>query len=415
MGNTFSSDNCKWCGGDRTPKHTGRPGQYCSTKCRQAAHAERHKAPPPDTSVFDHFLHGELEAARADIRALQHELASPALPAEQPLERLLSLQRRIEQLVPATVGRTKQAGKSWEDISQMLGLNKDTARKKYNPSAVQRSLSRPHTKGPAARPAPRTTPASSAPPGPLPPIPAARPSPADDGPRTEAIVEEPSDRTAAPDPTDFACVLSSLQRASRHSLRTLSKKARLSPSFLSRTMNGERFPSWEATVAIAYACGADPEALRKVWEDADARRRKATPQDLACALRYLHQRAGNPALWSISVTSGYALHQNHIAALLNGTTPGTWEDVQKLVQTLDGECSYFEPLWQQAAAKQPPMPPPAPTATRGTATRLEDLIAAFGKVLSTTGRPTTPRRFLPTPIEAATAWYRTTPRPHPTA
>ncbi|MER6499194.1 helix-turn-helix transcriptional regulator [Streptomyces sp. NPDC001455] len=413
MGNTFSSDNCKRCGGARTPKHTGRPGQYCSTKCRQAAHAERHKALPPDTSVFDRFLRVELEAVGTDVRALERDLASPVLPAEQPLERLLSLQRHIEQLVPAAVGRTKQAGKSWEDISQLLGLNKDTARKKYNPSAVQRSLSRPHTKGPATRPAPRTAPASSAPPGPLPPLPATRPAPADDH-RTGPAVEEPSDRTN-PDPTDFACVLSSLQRASHHSLRTLSKKARLSPSFLSRAMNGERFPSWEATVAIAYACGADPEALRKVWEDADARRRKTTSEDsedLASALRYLRQRAGNPAPWSISVTSGYALHQDHIAALLNGTTPGTWDDVQKLVRTLDGECSYFEPLWKQAAAKQPPIHVPAPTTTRGTTGRLEDLIAAFGKVLSTTtSRPTTPRRFLPTPIEAATAWYRTTPRP----
>ncbi|MFJ2080924.1 helix-turn-helix domain-containing protein [Streptomyces anulatus] len=96
-------------------------------------------------------------------------------------------------------------------------------------------------------------------------------------------------------PLDFACVLSNLQRASGYSLRALSKRTSLSPSFLSRTMNGERFPSWEATASLARACGADPEVLRKVWEDAEARRSRkaAKPEGLASALRHLHLRAGS--------------------------------------------------------------------------------------------------------------------------
>ncbi|MCX5106714.1 hypothetical protein [Streptomyces sp. NBC_00439] len=186
MGNTFSSDHCKQCGGRRTLRHTGRPGEYCSTKCRQAAHTERHKGLPPDTSDFDRHLHRELDAACAEIRDLQHALRTPAPAVEQPLELLLQLQRRLDQLTPPMVGRTKRLGASWEVIGRLLGMNKDTVRKKFNSSVVQRALTRAHIKGPATRSAPRhIPPAVPTPPGePIgpPPLamqaaPSARPTP----------------------------------------------------------------------------------------------------------------------------------------------------------------------------------------------------------------------------------------------
>ncbi|MEV5620536.1 hypothetical protein [Streptomyces bacillaris] len=111
------------------------------------------------------------------------------------------------------------------------------------------------------------------------------------------------------------------------------------------------------------------------------------------------------------MNSGYALSQELVSALLKGTTAGTWEDVQILVQTLDGEYTYFEPLWHQAIKAMPETEPanepsvPPPVADPGPATRVEDLIAAFGKVLGTAGnRPSSPGRSRPTPIQAATTW-----------
>ncbi|MFE4801739.1 hypothetical protein ACFRFL_44020 [Streptomyces sp. NPDC056708] len=108
----------------------------------------------------------------------------------------------------------------------------------------------------------------------------------------------------------------------------------------------------------------------------------------------------------MSVNSGHALAQDRITNLLNGTTTGTWEDVQALVQTLDGETTYFKPLWQQATTEHTtPTPAPAPQSPdQGTTSRIEELITAFSNVLSTTTRPTTPRRPLPAPIQAATTW-----------
>lgn len=404
VGNTFSPDNCKWCGGLRTVRRTGRPGEYCSTKCRQTAHTQRQK-PPPDTSQFDTFLRIELSAVQAEVRDLQRALNTPTPEAEQPLERLLQLQRRIEQLLPPVVGRTKRMGASWEVIGRLLGMSKDTVRKKYSSSVVQRALSRAHVRVPGPRPTPRSSPSAALSPS----SPFA--VPADPTETSEEESPDPSPEPCAPGPQDFACVLSNLQRASGHSLRALSKRTSLSPSFLSRAMNGERFPSWEATAALARACGADPEVLRKVWEDAEVRRNRkaAKPQVLASALRHLHHRAGSPTPWSVYVNSGYALSQELVTALLDGTTAGSWEDVQILVQTLDGEYTYFEPLWHQAVKASPELPPapatPPPAADQGPAARVEDLIAAFGKVLGTTkNRLPSPGRPLPTPIQAATTW-----------
>ncbi|MFH9424577.1 helix-turn-helix domain-containing protein [Streptomyces sp. NPDC017529] len=56
-------------------------------------------------------------------------------------------------------------------------------------------------------------------------------------------------------PGQLAPVLSKLQRAFRPSLRSLGDVTRLSPSYLSRIMSGERFPSWDATARLARACG----------------------------------------------------------------------------------------------------------------------------------------------------------------
>ncbi|MFJ5156910.1 hypothetical protein ACIQCF_36295 [Streptomyces sp. NPDC088353] len=62
-----------------------------------------------------------------------------------------SSQVLTEHLTPSTVARTKQRGASWEQIGAMLGMNKDTARKKWSM--------------PARRPVQSTTP------GPLNPAP----------------------------------------------------------------------------------------------------------------------------------------------------------------------------------------------------------------------------------------------------
>ena len=151
---------------------------------------------------------------------------------------------------------------------------------------------------------------------------------------------------------DLAPALSALQRASGHTLRAVAEQARLSPSYLSRIIAGERVPSWAVTARLARACGTTPAQLRPLWEKATARRgTKKEEPTLQSALRYLHLRAGQPAAATLAVDG--TLSEHEITSLLDGTALPSWEAARQLVYALDGEVTYFEPLWQAAAQDTP--------------------------------------------------------------
>ncbi|MFC7895427.1 helix-turn-helix domain-containing protein [Streptomyces sp. NPDC057381] len=294
------------------------------------------------------------------------------------------------------VARTKLRGASWEQIAAPLGMNKDAVRKKWSPprrtAGAQQPLRPPR---PPATPPPGSTPVRR---------------PATDGEDTGPV--SPTGRGAASAARgaiasdagcqDLATVRSSLQRASGLSLRALAARSNLSASFLSRLMIGERFPSWKNVAAIARACGAAPDVLRQVWEASAARRDSPPrPASLAAALRFLHQRAGSPAPWAIAITSGHTLDQNHITALLAGTATAAWEDVQRLIQVLDGEPSYFLPLWQAETARTTPPPPSPATPTKSTPPpghRAEELLTAFSSALAPPLRTPPPATHSPPPV-----------------
>ncbi|MEV0604669.1 helix-turn-helix transcriptional regulator [Streptomyces sp. NPDC050315] len=399
--NAFSTQQCKWCGEPREQPDTGRPGEYCDTKCRQAAYRARKKN-SCDTEPYDQWLRENLDAAEDDIRRLRECLAESA-QCEEPLRRLVALRRHVDQMCAVAVGRTRHRGASWQAVAELLAMNKDHARKKYGPEVVGRALSRRPLRPPAA-PAPGS---DAGPPGRRP----STPLPQQIQPGTAPEADDVHDAAAADHPTgagDLASVLSSLQRASDHTLRTLGEETGLSASFLSRIMNGERFPTWRTTALIARACGADPQVLRRVWEDAGARRdRKDDPHALLSALRYLHQRAGNPSPWAIAVSSSHTLNQEAITAALEGSLLLPWDDTQRLIHVLDGEPAFFEPLWQAASACQPVTAQPARSApptipsTTPTHGRVSELCAAYNSTFkTTTTRLFHTRRILPAPIPA---------------
>ncbi|CAL9327940.1 helix-turn-helix domain-containing protein [Streptomyces sp. enrichment culture] len=342
------------------------------------------------------------QAARDILDALD----APEAAVSEPLQQMVRLQVFAEDLTANMVARTKQRGASWEQIGALLGMSKDTARKKFS---LPMRRSAPRTAMPTAFPPAR---AGQAPRG------CAGADSSGDGtdrsspaPVSAAV---PGVLASTAGPGDLASVLSSLQRASGLSLRALAGRSNLSPSFLSRTMSGERFPAWKNVAALARACGADPEVLRKVWEAANARRdTQPSPLSLASALRYLHLRAGSPTPWAISVTSGHDLDQDHVAELLDGTVYGPWEDIERLVRVLDGEPSFSLPLWEAETAAAPdpspasppqPTKPPAREETPPPATRVEELLTAFREALGPPRLGAPARRYLATPIPSATHW-----------
>ncbi|MEU0852485.1 helix-turn-helix transcriptional regulator [Streptomyces flaveolus] len=403
MGNTFSRLTCKHCGKPRHVQATGRPGDYCSPRCRQAAHRQRlAAAAPADTEEFDQALRRRLDEITHTVREIQIALDHPSTPVQGPLEQMVRLQVLSERLTPDMVARTRLRGASWEQIAAPLGMSKDTARKKWG--TPRRSSSQQHNRtGPPGAPPGGDTTARPTPDGTedadrvLPPIPA--------GVVHTAFAALPPGAGGQ----DLATVLSSLQRASGMSLRTLATRSGLSAGFLSRLMTGERFPAWKNVAAIARACGADPDVLRRVWEASAARRDcPPRPASLASALRFLHQRAGCPTPWAIAITSGHSLDQDCVTALLDGTATGPWEDVERLIQVLDGEPSYFLPLWETATTRHAPPPPPPTTHARDESStpghRVEELLNAFKSALGPPRLMPNPRRSLATPIPGIAPW-----------
>lgn len=405
MGNTFFQPTCSICGAERQPQFTGRPGEYCSTRCRQkAARLRQAGTRLPDTEQSDQALRANLRSIQAAADGLLQSLDLQDQDVAEPLALMVRLQVLTEHLTPHMVSRTKERGATWEKIGALLGMSKDTVRKKFPP--------------PARRSARRAA-ALNSPPL-LPPVHGRDSGPPSDdssaGPPTTAIAPAAATDavSAAGLHSDLASVLSSLQRASGLSLRALASRSNISPSFLSRMMIGERFPAWKNVAAIARVCGADPEVLRQVWEASNARRdRQPSDLSLAAALRFLHQRAGSPTPWAIAVTSAHELEQDHITALLNGTTCGTWPDVERLVQLLDGEPTFFRPLWEaEPSTRSTPEPlcqPPVRQSARDDvttpSTRVEELLSAFRDTLSSPRRPApASRRYLAAPIHGLTPW-----------
>lgn len=118
MGNTFSRPTCKQCGRPRRLQATGRPGDYCSTRCRQAAHRQRQAAAaPPDTDEFDQALRIRLEEITQTARALLLAIGEPDTPVQELLTSMVHLQVTSERLNPDMVARARLHGASWEQIA----------------------------------------------------------------------------------------------------------------------------------------------------------------------------------------------------------------------------------------------------------------------------------------------------------
>jgi transcriptional regulator with XRE-family HTH domain len=242
-----------------------------------------------------------------------------------PVEQAVSLTRSAENLTAGLVGRARLARVPWAALGPALAMQPDTARRTYRADSVNRRLDHaaqrtqfPHQTWPAA-------PAASYP--------------------------NHSRSHLAP-------VLSGLHRASRLSLRDLAMHMGISSSHASRILSGERFPNWRLTERLARACGADPQVLRRVWEDEKLRDDQepdtAVPDDsadpqqrLPIALRTLHIRAGRPTYQEMAKRMDRRLTPTQIEAALNEGSPH-WQVIATLVVALCGDEPYFYGLWRRA-------------------------------------------------------------------
>jgi transcriptional regulator with XRE-family HTH domain len=377
---------CAWCGETWNPPETGRPGIYCGTKCRQTANRVKGSRPKqPNTQELDEQLVQDLQAVQDEVEDLLGSLAYPGAPPEDPLRYLVRIQNRLDALTPGLVGRARTRNVNWTAIGTAMSLNADTVRHKYVTGLERYQHKRTPRSPRPSGPGPRTQRSQGA---------------GDDG--VDSAPQRPRNRSpergnsSVPAPVgELAPALSALQRGSGQSLRAIADQARLSPGYLSRILAGERIPSWPAITRIARTCGISPTEFRPLWEAARARGTKKEAPTLQAALRYLHQRAGHPDPVRIAAETA-DLTTHDVTELLNAATLLPWESVQQLVFALDGEVSYFEPLWQAATrGAELPAPPrrahPDPAVGRMASDSVFRLLSQFGDVLRSGPRLTSRR------------------------
>jgi hypothetical protein len=194
---------------------------------------------PANTSHTHTAVHNTVhQLARDVLEEAQHLtriLSRPDTPLLDPVEQAVRLSRVLETLTAELVGRAHQGGAPWQRLGPALAMKPDTARRTHSTDAIHR---RPHSIPRLLNPPPATRPLTSD------PTPASR--------QTK---------------THLSPVLAQLQHASQLSLTALADRTGAPSCHISHVLSGERFPSWQLTERFARACGADPQVLRKVWED----------------------------------------------------------------------------------------------------------------------------------------------------
>lgn len=85
-GPPLTSENaCKWCGSAVEPSGVGRPLEYCSGKCRTAAHRARRRASPAGLAAL---LTAEAERVEVLAGQARHSGSNDALYVHELLRRM---------------------------------------------------------------------------------------------------------------------------------------------------------------------------------------------------------------------------------------------------------------------------------------------------------------------------------------
>lgn len=321
---------CRHCGTE-LPSRTavsGRPPDYCGTACRQAAYRQRRRSEPGTggaSAAADAAVREMAGDVLEEARHLVRLLSSPDAPLLDPVEQAVNLSRMVEVLTAGLVGRARQRRVPWAGLGRALSMQPDTARRTYRAETVARRVQN-----------------------------------AERGRLTGGLPDPPGGPDAAPSSrprSHLAPVLARLHRASELSLREMAARLGISPSQASRILSGQRFPSWHLTERLARVCGADPLVLRKVWEGEKLREEQPPrppgaaggdpAERLRTALQTLHVKAGCPGANVLAEATRTTCEPEEIDAVLCGDTP-RWALLADLVQTLDGDLGYFQPLWEAA-------------------------------------------------------------------
>lgn len=239
------------------------------------------------------------------------------------------LQRLLDDLDAAAVGRSRAMGERSKDLAAHLSLSPETLRKKLTPEKIDRRL--------ADR---------------------ARPVPTPRAPRSGRQTEEERIATRS-NRRRLAAALSYMQRASNRPQYLLAQELNTSASYVSRMMSGERPASWLHVRQLATSCGYDPELLRPLCNAALG---SPMPRDvdalayLKCFLKGLRMSVGQPSEEALLAYTSHCLTREAIAAAFDGPNLPSWATTRRLAAVLVCPEEDIRPLWRAAKTAVAPRP-----------------------------------------------------------
>ncbi|MEU0195866.1 helix-turn-helix transcriptional regulator [Streptomyces afghaniensis] len=328
-GTTPRYDICRFC--QERFAQTDGPGrkkEYCSLDCRRKAQRER------DGRAGRQETRSALPLGRRIAEDLQ-ALSAALLEAEydgRSLKELLrcadEVSREVEYYMAAAVQDARHQGASWDQVAEAAQASATTARTRWQEGRVKERLKRRSAERAAVR-----QPATALVDG----------AGAGDGPLSMA-----AERASL----KLASALSHLHRASGLTVREVAEHLSLSPSYVSRILNGERTPAWSVVCSLVQLCGGEPAEVSVLFEGAHgmvAPGRHAIDDAVArlhAALRGLHLAAGRPKPGVIRRASHGALSTQAISEILGGEMIPGWEQTSALVTALNGWPADVRPLWE---------------------------------------------------------------------
>ncbi len=344
MGRSAVFACCAQCGRRfRQRTGPGRKKNYCQVSCRRRAQRLRDReasaAPPPVVAPSSWgrvvVSSGWGQQVADDNLVLAARLAE-AERERVPLADLLAhadrLSRNVAYYVAAAVQDARASGTEWVRVAQAAGVSVETARAKWNEQKVKRLLTDRDQRSPAplhhAEP-PRGVPEA-----------------------TEQEPPFPDGSGAAGARRQLAAALCGLQQKSAVTLQEAAQQAKLSPSYVSRILAGNRLPAWPVVYMLATIFRGSAGDLKFLWERAQGAcpppRQSVTgaAAQLQSALRGLYLAAGEPDLRCLVEESEESLTAETVQEVLDGDLIPHWRTVEELVVRMGGDAAPIRPLWE---------------------------------------------------------------------
>ncbi|WP_406346906.1 helix-turn-helix domain-containing protein [Streptomyces sp. NBC_00648] len=152
----------------------------------------------------------------------------------------------------------------------------------------------------------------------------------------------------------LAGALSFLLRHSGLAIKEAADRSRLSPSYVSRILAGERVPAWSSVQVLVRVLGGDPLDLYALWEAAQGlARAPRAPLDeaverLGAALRGAYLAAGCPSYERVSALTDGVVDASIAGGALLGRVVPCWETTSALLTALQARPGDVRGLWDDA-------------------------------------------------------------------